>query len=430
MGAALWSDEGSSRLRHTPVLDPDIVRALDVGQVAYIHRGAVTFVQVKRLVAAPAALAPPAASGRPGWQAAVMPASLPGLAEPAGRPRRSRPTPGRPARRARRQPGPARCRAAARRGVRAGVPVSADPFAALGLPARPDLTDDDIRAAWRRIAAATHPDRADGGDPARFASAAAAYTELRTRYGRGEAYADLTTRPGPATRTRPRPGPARPAPGRQTAAPPPNTAAPRRDTATGPGTAGHPETTPDRQSATHPETAAPRRETAAHRETLAGLAARVRRGAGPARAPDRDRRRHHRGGLRRRRRAARRRRTRDRRAHLAAAHRPARPRTTRQLARLAPPPAAGVRPASERASTRPTTPAAGRGAPAARRAARGGLGQPECSRQPRDGQPDRRREWLTVYQPPAYAPRLKALGVNCMDGAWMAGVSAPALAPH
>src|ERR1700747_908515 len=57
--------------------------------------------------------------------------------------------------------------------------MSDDPFRVLGLPARPDLTDDDIRAAWRRIAAATHPDRADGGDPARFAGAAAAYTELR-----------------------------------------------------------------------------------------------------------------------------------------------------------------------------------------------------------------------------------------------------------
>ena len=95
MGAALWSDEGSSRLRHTPVLDPDIVRALDVGQVAYVHRGGVTFVQVKRLVAAPAALAPPGAGDRPGWQAAVMPAG----AEPAGpavRPdagRRARPSP-------------------------------------------------------------------------------------------------------------------------------------------------------------------------------------------------------------------------------------------------------------------------------------------------------------------------------------------------
>ena len=124
--------------------------------------------------------------------------------------------------------------------------MTAGPFAALGLPARPDLTDDDVRAAWRRIAAATHPDRADGGDPARFAAAAAAYTELRTRYGRGEAYADLTTRPGPATRTRPRPGQARPAPARQTAAPPPNTAAPRRDTPT----ARHDTAAPGRPTAT------------------------------------------------------------------------------------------------------------------------------------------------------------------------------------
>lgn len=71
-----------------------------------------------------------------------------------------------------------------------GAHVS-DPFAALGLPARPGLSDDDVRSAWRRIAAATHPDRADGGDPARFAEAAAAYTVLRTRFGRGEALADL-----------------------------------------------------------------------------------------------------------------------------------------------------------------------------------------------------------------------------------------------
>ncbi len=72
-----------------------------------------------------------------------------------------------------------------------------DPFAVLGLPARPDLTGDDIRAAWRRMAAATHPDRADGGDPARYAEAAAAYTTLRTASGRGEAYADLAgRRPG------------------------------------------------------------------------------------------------------------------------------------------------------------------------------------------------------------------------------------------
>jgi len=64
------------------------------------------------------------------------------------------------------------------------------PFATLGLPARAGLTDDEVRVAWRRVAAATHPDRADGGDPARFAAAATAYTALRTRSGRAEALAD------------------------------------------------------------------------------------------------------------------------------------------------------------------------------------------------------------------------------------------------
>jgi curved DNA-binding protein CbpA len=68
--------------------------------------------------------------------------------------------------------------------------MSAGPFAVLGLTAHPDLTDDEVRAAWRRIAAATHPDRDDGGDPAAFAAAAAAYTDLRTQTGRREALAD------------------------------------------------------------------------------------------------------------------------------------------------------------------------------------------------------------------------------------------------
>ena len=74
-----------------------------------------------------------------------------------------------------------------------GPPDGASPFAALGLAARADLTDDEVRSAWRRVAAATHPDRADGGDPSRFAVAAAAYTMLRTRSGRGEALADLAS---------------------------------------------------------------------------------------------------------------------------------------------------------------------------------------------------------------------------------------------
>jgi hypothetical protein len=74
---------------------------------------------------------------------------------------------------------------------------AADPFAQLGLPASAALTDDDVRSAWRRIAVTTHPDRADGGDPDRFAAASAAYTLLRTRAGRGEALADLAAEPTP-----------------------------------------------------------------------------------------------------------------------------------------------------------------------------------------------------------------------------------------
>ena len=93
-------------------------------------------------------------------------------------------------------------------------PREADPFTVLALPAQPGLGDDDVRAAWRRVAAATHPDRADGGDPARFAAAAAAYTTLRTRSGRSEALADLArpagrARPGQRRRSRLAGGPAR-----------------------------------------------------------------------------------------------------------------------------------------------------------------------------------------------------------------------------
>ena len=69
--------------------------------------------------------------------------------------------------------------------------MAGDPFATLGLPARAGLPDEEVRAAWKRIAAATHPDREDGGDPARYGAAAAAYDALRTSFGRGEALADL-----------------------------------------------------------------------------------------------------------------------------------------------------------------------------------------------------------------------------------------------
>jgi curved DNA-binding protein CbpA len=84
---------------------------------------------------------------------------------------------------------------------------AADPFVVLGLNPSPDLTDQDVHAAWRRAASGTHPDREDGGDPARFAAAAAAYTALRTRFARGEALADLGVIPPRAQKSkRPRGG--------------------------------------------------------------------------------------------------------------------------------------------------------------------------------------------------------------------------------
>jgi hypothetical protein len=49
-----WRKRGSSRLHEVPVADPDLIRQLGVGQAAYIYRGGVTYLQVKRLVSGPA----------------------------------------------------------------------------------------------------------------------------------------------------------------------------------------------------------------------------------------------------------------------------------------------------------------------------------------------------------------------------------------
>jgi curved DNA-binding protein CbpA len=70
-----------------------------------------------------------------------------------------------------------------------------NPFAALNLPPDPALTDENVRAAWRAIATQTHPDRPDGGNPAAYAAAQAAYAQLRTGWGRSEALADLAVLP-------------------------------------------------------------------------------------------------------------------------------------------------------------------------------------------------------------------------------------------
>jgi hypothetical protein len=61
-GAGPWSDDGLSRARPAPVLDGDLVRRLEVGQVAYVYRGGVTFLQIKRLTGKQAALGPGLAS--------------------------------------------------------------------------------------------------------------------------------------------------------------------------------------------------------------------------------------------------------------------------------------------------------------------------------------------------------------------------------
>jgi hypothetical protein len=58
-----WLKQGSSRLREVPAADPNLIRRLDVGQTAYIDRGGVTYIQVKRLVAGPAAVPGPSSPG-------------------------------------------------------------------------------------------------------------------------------------------------------------------------------------------------------------------------------------------------------------------------------------------------------------------------------------------------------------------------------
>jgi curved DNA-binding protein CbpA len=84
-----------------------------------------------------------------------------------------------------------------------------NPFAALGLPARADLSDAQVRTAWKDIAARTHPDRPDGGDITAYTAAATAYAQLRTPWGRSEACADhaasepYVPAPGPPSARRP-----------------------------------------------------------------------------------------------------------------------------------------------------------------------------------------------------------------------------------
>jgi hypothetical protein len=71
-GPGRWEPTGTSAAEARPVVDGDIVRQLDVGQAAYVYRGGVTYVQVKRLIGRQAALP---ASVPPADGAAAVPAS-------------------------------------------------------------------------------------------------------------------------------------------------------------------------------------------------------------------------------------------------------------------------------------------------------------------------------------------------------------------
>jgi hypothetical protein len=71
-----------------PVADPALIRSLDTGQVAYIYRGGVTYIQIKRLIGSPPVLPPGTA---PGPQAAELHPAAAALAHPAT-PRPASPT--------------------------------------------------------------------------------------------------------------------------------------------------------------------------------------------------------------------------------------------------------------------------------------------------------------------------------------------------
>ena len=138
LGVPRWGREGSSRVRESPVADPALIRRLDVGQAAYIYRGGVTFVQVKRLIAAPrrAGRRGPVADQSPA-QAAVPQAEVSRRAAP---PRAAWPgRPGRPPAPARRggTGGPARHARGGCRGGRALLDEAFGPEPGWAGPAGP-----------------------------------------------------------------------------------------------------------------------------------------------------------------------------------------------------------------------------------------------------------------------------------------------------
>jgi hypothetical protein len=85
-GAGAWAGDGLSRARPAPVLDGDLVRRLEVGQVCYVYRGGVTFLQIKRLTGRQAAIGPGHGAGAHapgGTEPATVPLPAAGPVRPA-----------------------------------------------------------------------------------------------------------------------------------------------------------------------------------------------------------------------------------------------------------------------------------------------------------------------------------------------------------
>ena len=85
-GRLRWRRHGTSRLRDKPVADPNLIRAFEPGQAAYIHHGGVTFTQVKQLTAGPVAPPPevPVAPDMPVPPDVPVAPDVPVLPVPAG----------------------------------------------------------------------------------------------------------------------------------------------------------------------------------------------------------------------------------------------------------------------------------------------------------------------------------------------------------
>jgi hypothetical protein len=88
-GRHTWEPTGVSTPKLQPVIDPDIIRRLDVGQAAYIYRGGVTYLHVKPPAQSPGPARHPRTPARPPAALALPSArpAIPALPPPSREPR-------------------------------------------------------------------------------------------------------------------------------------------------------------------------------------------------------------------------------------------------------------------------------------------------------------------------------------------------------